>query len=70
MAKVTLPHAENWIDTLAQAIKQAAPGDTIVVWSEAAKELAEMAAARLGKYSLTFEVEARPNPFGTSTPAW
>lgn len=55
-AKISLPKV-NWTTALAQAIKTAEPGDTIVVDSMAKLELCARAASRLGKTGLKFEVE-------------
>lgn len=55
-ARILLPKA-NWPTALAQAIKTAEPGDTIVIDSMAKLELCARAASRLGKTGLKFEVE-------------
>lgn len=59
MATIPIPR-RNWHLVLAETLKTARPGDTIVVHSTAVKELAEIAMVRMKRNDLTVIVGATP----------
>lgn len=56
MAKIKIPRV-NWHIALAEAIRTAQPGDTILVHSEAMKGLAQSAMKRMNRTDLHLEIE-------------
>ena len=48
--------AANWSDVLAAELRNAEPGDTIVVRTWPMQQLAESAAERMGKTGLTIKI--------------
>lgn len=56
MEKIRIPVA-NWATALAQAVKTAGSGATIVVNTPAKLQLGKIAAARLGREDILFEVD-------------
>ena len=55
MAEFKIP-AVNWPTHLAEAIRAAEPGDTVIVRTEPMRLLAETAAERTGKTGLIIEI--------------
>jgi hypothetical protein len=49
--------AVNWADELSSALRSAAPGDVVIVRTERMLQLAESAAARMGKEGVTLTKE-------------
>lgn len=56
MIRIFLPRS-NWHMALAKAIKEASKGVTIMVHTEEMKALAELAAQRMERTDLLFELE-------------
>lgn len=55
MTEYTIP-AANWPDELSAALRQAVPGDTVIVRTEPMRLLAETEADRMGKTGLTIKI--------------
>jgi hypothetical protein len=55
MSEFRIP-AVNWSDALAAALREAVPGDTVIVRTESMLRLAESAAQRMGKEGVILTV--------------
>ena len=58
MAEHRIP-AANWSDVLARTLRDATPGDVVIVRTEPMRLLAESAAQRMGKTGVTITVADR-----------